>query len=248
MRDPMSDHLPPQGNPAHHDPNAGLWTVPLHRRQDGTCEQRDEWHDQAPGPAGCQGFTLEAEVAEAWDREEIFVPHPRAPSDGPATVTAGLRPSGHRRVQRPSPAWPHLLGSLLGVLTALTVTAECLLGWAFSYSPLRDIALTRAPHGLSPLWPVMVDGPWLAGCLSVLRAALQGRRPVHSWIVVVVFTGLAAGLCIADVPRTVCDIIVAGLPPVTAGVCVHQLARQLTTHPHPRRGAFIRKTGHKARR
>jgi hypothetical protein len=241
----MSDHLPPQGNPAYHDPTAEPWTVSFHRRRDRNAEQRDGWHDQAPAPGGLQGFTPEGEAAEAWDSDEVFVPRPRAPVDGPAPVTAHLRPSGHRRARRPLTAWPHVLGSLFGVLMALTATAVCLLGWTFSYGPLRDIALTRAPHELSPLWPVIVDGPWLAGCLSVLRAALQGRRPVHSWIVVVVFTGLSAGLCVADVPRTVCDIIVAGLPPVTAGVCVHQLTRQLTSRPSPGR-AFVRKAGHRA--
>ena len=241
----MSDHLPPQGNPAYHDPNAEPWTAPFHRRRDMDSEQRDGWHDEAPAPGGLQGFTPGGEAAEVWGCDEVFVPRPRAPVDGPAPVTALLRPSGHRRAPGPPTAWPHVLGSLFGVLMALTATAVCLLGWTFSYGPLRDIALTRAPHELSPLWPIIVDGPWLAGCLSVLRAALQGRRPVHSWIVVVVFTGLAAGLCVADVPRTVCDIIVAGLPPVTAGVCVHQLTRQLTSRPGAGR-AIVRKTGHRA--
>lgn len=103
----------------------------------------------------------------------------------------------------------------------------CLLGWTFSYDPLRDLALTRVPQGLSQLWPLIIYGPWLVGCLSVLRAALDGRRPVHSWVVVVVFSSMATGLCVADVSRTVPDVIVAGLPPITAVVSLHQLVRQL---------------------
>ncbi|WP_198045439.1 DUF2637 domain-containing protein [Kitasatospora mediocidica] len=121
-----------------------------------------------------------------------------------------------------------MIGSLFGALTAVTVAAVCVLGWAFSYDPLWALAYSRVPRALSQLWPVIVYGPWLAGCLSVLRAALHGRQPLHSWVVVVLFSTLATGLCVADVSRTLPDLVVAGLPPLTAVISLHQLVRQLT--------------------
>ncbi|QMU76813.1 DUF2637 domain-containing protein [Streptacidiphilus sp. PB12-B1b] len=218
MHDRMSGYFPPSSD----EPWAGA------HRPGTASEQWDQLQGEPPAPHVVHGFYPEAPT---WDYERVFVPRPRAPVDDPPPDASGRRPSRHRRPERPPAAWPRILGLLSGVLMALTATVVCLLGGALSYGPLRDIAFTRAPRGLSHLWPIIVDGPWLAGCLSVLRAALQGRRPFHSWVVVVLFTGLATGLCVADVPRGVCDIIVAGLPPITAGVCVHQLTRQLTTRP-----------------
>ncbi|MFB7665012.1 DUF2637 domain-containing protein [Kitasatospora sp. NPDC056138] len=123
----------------------------------------------------------------------------------------------------------------------------CLLGWTLSYHPLQDLAFSRVPHGLSRLWPLIVYGPWIVGCLSVLRAALDGRRLLHSWVVVVLFSSVATGLCIADVSWTVPDVIVAGLPPVTAVVSLHQLVRQLTSGKGAHRPAY-RQAAHKSSR
>ncbi|WP_149038220.1 DUF2637 domain-containing protein [Kitasatospora sp. MBT63] len=161
-----------------------------------------------------------------------FVPAQRAPVTQSAPRMAGPADppaSRHRKRSRPpATGWSDRISSTFGVLTAVTVTAVCVLGWALSYHPLRELALSRVPRGLSQLWPVVLYGPWLAGCLSVLRAALHGRPPLHSWVVVVVFSALATGLCVADAARTVPAVIVAGLPPVTAVVSLQQLVRQLT--------------------
>ncbi|MDH6130695.1 hypothetical protein P3T37_000062 [Kitasatospora sp. MAA4] len=170
-------------------------------------------------------FNPVAESAVGWEAEAVFVPHPRLPVDQPVPIMAG---TPRRRRQPPRSAWPEVIGSLFGALTAVTVTAVCVLGWAFSYDPLRALAYSRVPHALSQLWPVIVYGPWLAGCLSVLRAALHGRQPVHSWAVVVLFSTLASGLCVADVSQTLPDLVVTGLPPLTAVISLHQLVRQLT--------------------
>ncbi|MFF7633812.1 DUF2637 domain-containing protein [Kitasatospora sp. NPDC008050] len=196
-------------------------------------------------------------VGTAWGTEEIPLPRPRSPLDDAALHSAGLHSTGlhsadpdstglgapitsHRR-RRSQPAvvsWPLAIGEAFGVLTAVMVTAVCVLGGMLSYDPLRDLAQSRVPHGLSHLWPVIVYGPWLVGCLSVLRAALEGRRPTHSWAVVVISSSLATGLCISDACQTyfgVLDIVVAGLPPITAAVSLHQLVRQLTTAHTARR-------------
>ena len=248
MYEQMSDHFPPYGQPEYHDRTAEPLAVLFDPRQGGGPEQQDDWQEQPHTHAGFQGFTPTAEATSMRGHRKAFVPHQRPSLDDPSQITTNAQPSRHRRAPRATAAaWRRVIVSLFGVLTAMTAATVCLLGWTFSYSPLRDIALTRAPHGLSQLWPFVVDGPWLAGCLSVLRAALQGRWLVHSWVVVVLFTGLATGLCIADVSRHIPDIIVAGLPPITAGVCVHQLARQLTSRPGARR-AVRRKTADRASR
>ncbi|MBB4925342.1 DUF2637 domain-containing protein [Kitasatospora kifunensis] len=189
---------------------------------------------------------------DGWGTEEIPLPRPRSPLDDTTLHSAGPHSAGldstdlgapltPRRRRRPQPtvvSWPLLIGEAFGVLTAVTVTAVCVLGGMLSYDPLRDLAQSRVPHGLSHLWPVIVYGPWLVGCLSVLRAALEGRRPVHSWAVVVIFSSVATGLCISDACQTylsVLDIVVAGLPPITAAVSLHQLVRQLTVAHTARR-------------
>ncbi|MFF1871655.1 DUF2637 domain-containing protein [Streptomyces sp. CB03911] len=129
----------------------------------------------------------------------------------------------------------------------MAVTAVCLVGWTLSYEPLRDLAFARGPRGLAQLWPVIVYGPWLVGCLSVLRAALDGRRVAHSWAVVVMFSIVATALCVADVSRALPDMVVAGLPPITGAISLHQLVRQLGCVRGARRPAS-RSTSHKATR
>jgi hypothetical protein len=119
------------------------------------------------------------------------------------------------------------VGSLIEAATALIATVVCALGYLLSYGPLHHLAEPRVPQSLAQPWPVVIYGPWLAACLSLLRAALDGRRVLHSWCVVGVFSSVATALCIADVPRTTVDTIVAGLPPITAAVALHQLVRQL---------------------
>lgn len=189
-----------------------------------------------------------------WGHEEVLLPRPRAPLDDAALHSTGLDvplAARHRRRAQPSAAsWSLALGELFGVLTAVTVTAVWVLGWMISYDPLQDLAQSRVPYGLSHLWPVIVYGPWLVGCLSVLRAALEGRRPLHSWVVVVIFSGVATGLCILDACRTVLeplDIIIAGLPPITAAISLHQLVRQFTAAQNARRPA-TRRTARRASR
>ncbi|WP_280702755.1 DUF2637 domain-containing protein [Kitasatospora sp. GP82] len=124
--------------------------------------------------------------------------------------------------------WPQVVGALARLLTVLTVTSVCLLGGMLSYDPLRDLSLSRVPPGVAHLWPAVVYGPWLAGSLSILRAAMGGRRIAHAWVVVVVFSAVATALCIAHTAPTMPDLIIAGLPPFTSLTALHQLVRQIT--------------------
>ncbi|MFF0434854.1 hypothetical protein ACFYU9_21780 [Streptomyces sp. NPDC004327] len=157
------------------------------------------------------------------------VPHPPAPE--PA------RPARRRHLP-PVTSWPLLFRSLFGLLTIVTVTGVCVLDWLLCYNPLRDLAQSRVPHGLDLLWPAIVYAPWLVGSLSVLRSALEARRLAHAWAMVVVFSGIATGLCVFEACRTpvdLVDVVVAGLPPITAAACLHQLVRQLTAASRARR-------------
>lgn len=213
MYDPRAAFLPPQGGATQFEPE-DLPTYP----------------------------TIEA--LGTWDPESPFVPHPRAPVSDPGLSGADPRRpiSRHRRRTPPAEAtWSQVLGSLFVALSTMTVIAVCVLGWLLAYDPLRNLALNRAPSGLPHLWPLVIYGPWLVGCLSVLHAALDGRRPVHSWVVVVAFSATAAGLCVADASPTIPDVIVAGLPPITGVVSLHQLVRQLLSGKRPQRP-----TSHKA--
>ncbi|GAA2228821.1 MULTISPECIES: DUF2637 domain-containing protein [Kitasatospora] len=234
MYDPMGEFFPSYG--------ATVYCGPEDHPVADAYEQGGWYGGVAAGGAGAPYPTVEA--MGSWDPEGLFVPHPRVPADEFGTVVAESAvapvPRHRRRDHPPAATWSQILSSLFGVLTAVTVTAMCLLGWALSYHPLQDLAESRVPHGLSQLWPLIVYGPWIVGCLSVLRAALDGRRPVHSWVVVVVFSSVATGLCVADVAPTLPDVIVAGLPPITALVSLHQLVRQLTSGKGAHRPTYRR--------
>jgi hypothetical protein len=188
------------------------------------------------------------EMFGTWNPHTDFIP--RLPdADRPLPPRARVGVSPHRRPRRWAgpPFSSQAIGRLFEVLTALTVAIVCLLGYLFSYGPLQHLALPWVPRGLSQPWPLIVYGPWLAGCLSVIRAALDGRSAVHSWIVVCLFSGIATALCTADVSRTVAASVVAGLPPITAMVSLHQLARQLSCSRRSRR-TLPRRASHKASR
>lgn len=176
------------------------------------------------------------EMSGAWS-SGVFVPSQAVPvaDSVPQPAPPPRTPRKRRRVRAAEVRREEALGELFRTLLAVAVTVVCVLGWVLSYAPLQDLALTRVPGGLSVLWPVVVYGPWLAGCLSVLRAALDGRRALHAWSVVLAFSAVATGLCVCGVAQTVPDVIVAGLPPVAAAICLDQLARQLITrHPSQR--------------
>ncbi|WP_052441825.1 DUF2637 domain-containing protein [Streptacidiphilus anmyonensis] len=111
----------------------------------------------------------------------------------------------------------------------MTFTTVCLLGWMLSYGALRYAASYPFSQELSELWPAIVYGPWLASCLSVLRAAAHGHRVTHSWVTVILFACFSMGLSIAAVPRTLPDMLVVGLPTLSSVVSLHQLVRRLAS-------------------
>jgi uncharacterized protein DUF2637 len=130
--------------------------------------------------------------------------------------------------------WLKLANLVLAAAATVIVAMLSVLGGVISYDPLRGVASPGVSSALTSWWPLMIYGPWLVACLSILRAALHQRRVVHSWIVMVFFSALAVGLCVAGAPRTVTDLAVAGLAPVSSLVAFHQLVRQIALVNPPR--------------
>lgn len=210
------------------------------------------WRDWADVPGG--GWPSSSAAATdapggAWEDHGAFVPHQRAYMADPASTptAAAAAPRSRRRTSRTRRSWLQLLGSLFGALTALAFITVCVTGWMLSYNSLCALADSRPQQGAAWLWPIVVYGPWLAGCLSVLRAALNGHRAAHSWAVVVAFSGLATGLCAAGTAQTLPAMLVAGLPPLTGAICLHQFVQQLISDRQPTQTA-PRLAAHKAPR
>ncbi|MGW6915503.1 DUF2637 domain-containing protein [Kitasatospora sp. NPDC054939] len=256
MYDRVTELLGPYGGGGYGEPNHDVWVTPrdrIHEAVRPTGDWSDDGfaYDLSCGYGDAQVFGPTVTSAGGWEDGTAFVPPPRTPVDPPGPARSG-RPDGpaasrHRRRSPFRPARPQLISSVFGVLTAVTVAAVCVLGWVFSYDPLREAAFSHVPRGLSQVWPAVVYGPWLAGCLSVLRAVQHGRQPFQAWVVVVLFSGLAAWLCIADASWTPSAVIVAGLPPLTGVISLHQLVRQLTAARGARQRPD-RRAGHKSPR
>ncbi|MCI0385656.1 DUF2637 domain-containing protein [Streptomyces sp. CNQ085] len=150
--------------------------------------------------------------------------------------------------RRPTPRRPelsllHVFSHTVAALTAGIVAMVSVLGGLVSYDPLRLLAGPTIPADLARWWPLLIYGPWLTGSLSILRATVLRRRARHSWAVVILFSAVAVALCVAHAPKTLTGVAAAGLPPVTALACFHQLVGQITLtqprHALPRRPAPV---------
>lgn len=151
------------------------------------------------------------------------------PPEQPVPVPAGRHRRHRHRFRRPGGArMRRLTGVLLTTLATLLTTLLCVLGGLIAYAPLREAAGPGLTPWLTAWWPVLIYGPWLVASLSVLRAGLNRRHALHSWAVLLLFSGLAVGLGVAQAPTTPVGIAAAGLPPVSALLAFHQIAGQLT--------------------
>lgn len=156
---------------------------------------------------------------------------PREPVARPTAARHSRR--GGERLPLLSP-WPRLLSLTFAALAAVIVAMVSVLGGLVAYNPLRIVAAPGPSSDFAAWWPILVYGPWLVASLSILRAALYRRRAVHAWVVVVLFSAIAVLLCAIVAPRTATGLAVAGLPPITALVCFHQLVRHITLTNLPR--------------
>lgn len=148
-----------------------------------------------------------------------------------ARAARGLK----RLAEGPMP-WLRLVSLLIAAVSAVIVAVVGALSGLISYAPLHRLAVPLGMGALAAWWPLLVYGPWLVAALSILRAALHRKRSGHSWVVVLLFSGIAVFLCVAGAGHAPVRLAVSGLPPIAALVCLHQFVRQITLTAPPRNG------------
>jgi len=220
----------------------------------GSTDYLDEFDEAAPDPAWDPAEEL-AYLLQKASQEEYArtVPHPRdeasvtaPPAGSPMRqlqdITAELPPvrgsrRGHRKLPaRKGPGGLRIASCMLAAMAAVIVSMVSVFSGVATYEPLLLIT-SRGQATPDAWWPVLVYGPWMAGSLSILRAALHQRRAVHSWFVVLLFSSVAVLLCVIQAPRTIADTAAAALPGAAALACFQQLVRQITLTRPPRRTA-----------
>ncbi|MFF4398118.1 hypothetical protein [Streptomyces sp. NPDC001480] len=218
----------------------------------GSTDYLDEFDESSPDPAWDPAEELAYLLQKASQEEAArSVPHPRdeasvtaPPAGSPMRhlqdIQADLPPvRGPRRGHRRIPAHRRIGGLriasfLIAALAAIIVSMVSVFSGLATYEPLL-VVTSHDQGGSDAWWPMLVYGPWMAGSLSILRAALHQRRAVHSWFVVLLFSSVAVLLCVVQAPRTIEDTASAALPGVAALACFQQLVRQITLTRPPRR-------------
>ncbi|MER7052692.1 MULTISPECIES: DUF2637 domain-containing protein [unclassified Streptomyces] len=170
----------------------------------------------------------------------VTAPAPGTPLSNLQEITAELpplreSPASHRRVRKPKVSRLRATSLFVAALAAVIAASVSLFGGMVAYEPLRLAAATRTRGSVVSWWPLLVYGPWLVASLAVLRSALHQRRAVHSWAVVLLFSGIAMLLCVAQAPRTLSDAAAAALPGLASLICFQQIVRQITLTRPPRR-------------
>jgi hypothetical protein len=120
-----------------------------------------------------------------------------------------------------------ILASLAGALTALAATTVILAFWVSSSDSLRGVAASHTSTDLARVWPVVIYGPWITACVSSLIRSFDHRRVAHSWIIVTIFSAVAASVCSVDSFGVPSGILFAGLPPIAAAISFHQFMGQI---------------------
>lgn len=192
----------------------------------------DEFAPHLGEQAGASPHAQSDDTRTQWDLDAEFehmfrslVPETATPQASPSPT-----PRVNRRRRRPRLVWlrrPAALGVAIVAITGAVTGSVSVLGAMVSYDPLRQLASPTA-HGLATAWPLLVYGPWLAGCLSVLHAAAYRRSGRAGWIAVILFSVIAMALCISHAPRTIIASATAGLPPFSALASFLLLSRQIT--------------------
>lgn len=196
-----------------------------------------------------------ADVDEAaFDYPPSDVPDAAALAE-PAPMPPVDRNRAHRR-QSAGGRWTSAVqswyrsGLVFGGLMAVVVIVVCALGLLFSYGLLGDLAHRSMRYGPAGAWPLIVFGPWLVGSLAVLRSAQANHRIVTGWCVVVLFSAVTTTLCIVDARATILTAVIAGLPPISSLIVLHQMVRQVSAvhrnRPSHARGARPAKPSRRA--
>ncbi|GGU24914.1 DUF2637 domain-containing protein [Streptomyces lavendofoliae] len=216
----------------------------LHERFDP--EAPTDGHGMVWDPAEELAFLLH----EAMEEDRVRTPVRPAPEStdrllepevtGRPDVAPGpppAHPAGHgrRKARPPVLTWARVGSFLLSALSVGLVSMVSVFSGIVAYDPLRHIAEVHSPASTVGWWPLLVYGPWTVASLSILRAALHQRRAAHSWAVVLLFSGTAMLLCMAQAPRSYTDMAAAALPTVASLACFQQLVRFITLTRPPRK-------------
>ncbi|MFK4100270.1 DUF2637 domain-containing protein [Streptomyces sp. NPDC019531] len=168
-------------------------------------------------------------------------PPPGGPLSNLQDITAELPPltavpRRHRKLrERRRLSGLRALSYLIAALAAVITSVVSVFGGMAIYEPLRQVAGFHMRGGAVSWWPLLVYGPWLVAALSILRAELHRCRAAHSWLVVVLFSSVAAVLCVVQAGGSFTDAAATALPSCASLACFQQLVRQITlTRPHRR--------------
>ncbi|MEU3773737.1 DUF2637 domain-containing protein [Streptomyces sp. NPDC032472] len=190
----------------------------------------------SPNPTEELGFLLQESLAAEYDTPPV------RPQPNPYAVHPEGSPRRRRRPRRWVVDWLRTTSFSIATLAAALVTLVSLFGGIIAYEPLHRIAELRTPAYVADWWPLLVYGPWAVASLNILRAALHQRRALHSWLVVLVFSGTAILLCLAQAPKTLTDEAAAALPQMASLACFHQLVRLITLTNPPRKSGARHRT------
>lgn len=174
----------------------------------------------------------ELDIEAKWDlfppamysRQPDPIHEPRADS----LVTRRPRKRRHR-ARRASSRWSSFASLSVTALTVIMVMSVVSLGGLISYETLHVLGTSDLPQGVAHWWPLLIYGPWIVACLTILRSALHGRSTKgSSWTIMIFFSLINATLCAVNALGDAVTATVAGLPPIAALACLHQLVDQLT--------------------
>jgi hypothetical protein len=190
-------------------------------------QQQESFPEAQPNDTGTQ-WDIDAEF------EYLF--QPPVPEAAPPQETRFATPRVNRRRRRPRVVRVRrsaVLGVAIAGVTAVVTGTVSVLSAMVAYGPLRQLA-SPTTQGLACSWPLLVYGPWLVGCLSILNAAAHRRSGRAGWVAMILFSVIATALCVVHAPRTITASAVAGLPPFSALASFLLLSRQITLlRPRP---------------
>jgi hypothetical protein len=167
------------------------------------------------------------------DEPSSTAPPPGGPLRDLQEITAEMPPlsavprshrklSEHRRLNG-----LRTLSYLIAASAAVITSMVSVFGGLAIYEPLLHVAVFHTHSGAVSYWPLLIYGPWLVAALSIVHAALNRRRAVHSWVVVLLFSSIAVLLSVVQAGGTITDAAVAALPTCASLACFQQLVRQL---------------------
>ncbi|GAA2084524.1 hypothetical protein GCM10009801_45740 [Streptomyces albiaxialis] len=166
--------------------------------------------------------------------------HPHSPPDpraepepepvGERTPHRRVRgPGHHRRVRRRitvAMVRNSISFAATGALLVIFVTVSLLSGMVTT-GPLRRL-VEPVVGDFSDWWPLLIQGPWVAAVLSILRTrTVRGQHALVAWSVLILFSAVTVVLYVTQVPRNPVAVVIGMLPPVAALACLKLLTPHL---------------------